>query len=287
MGALAHAQTYARLGYAVLPLAPGEKRPHGALVPQGLRQATSSVVLLRYWWKACPRCGVGFLAPRGVLVLDFDEPEAWEVLKKAYPVLEEVPRQKTPRGGFHAFLALPEGVRLSAAVRRIPGLDLRGMGRAYVVAAPTRLKDGRGYAWEVPLRPPEELPGLPEGLLLRLLPPPPPPPRPVERGAIPGPLLALLKAYARAVAGAREGTRHNTLISYALAAGGLIPHGLNREEAAAALIAAALAAGLPEKEARDAVAWGLKVGQARPLDLEDYKPATHGARLYARLRRWA
>jgi len=46
----------------------------------------------------------------------------------------------------HLFLRLPQGVRLSASVRALDGVDLRGMGRAYVVAAPTRLRDGRGYA---------------------------------------------------------------------------------------------------------------------------------------------
>ena len=268
MNTLEAARTYVRLGYAVLPLAPGEKRPHGALVPQGLKEASHDATRLRAWWRVCPRCGVGLLAPQGVLVLDFDVLEAWEVLRRAFPALEDAPRQKTPRGGYHVFLRLPDEVRLSATVRRVPGVDLRGMGRAYVVAAPTRLKDGGDYAWEVPLVSCGELPGVPEGLLLKLLPPPPPPPQDVRQGASPRRLLALLEAYARVVARAPKGTRHNTLIRYALATGGLIPHGLDSAEAAQVLIAAALEAGLPEKEARDAVAWGLKAGQARPLALE-------------------
>ncbi|WP_253665204.1 bifunctional DNA primase/polymerase [Thermus scotoductus] len=263
------ATRYAALGYAVLPLLPGEKRPHPGLVPHGLKDATGDPATLEAWWRACPEAGVGLLAPEGVLVLDVDQGEAWEALRRDFPALEATPRQRTPKGGVHLFFRLPEGVRLSASVRALEGVDLRGMGRAYVVAWPTRLKDGRGYAWEVPLVPPEELPLVPQGLLLKLLPPPPPREAwtPVE-GASPKRLRALLEAYAAQVARTPEGQRHNTLIRYAVAAGGLIPHGLDPREAEEALVAAAMSAGLPEKEARAAVAWGLEVGAGSPLALD-------------------
>jgi hypothetical protein len=261
------ARAYAYMGYAVLPLAPGEKRPHPGLVFHGLKEATRDLEAIRAWWRSCPRCGVGILAPEEVLVLDFDDPTAWERLKGEYPALGDAPRQRTPKGGYHVFLRLPQGVRLSATTRALEGVDLRGMGRAYVVAAPTRLADGRGYSWEVPLVRPARLPLIPEGLLLRLLPPPPPPREVVVEGSSPRRLRALLEAYAAAVARAPEGTRHNTLIRYAVATGGLIPHGLDPREAEGVLVGAALEAGLPEREARDAARWGLEAGAKSPLDL--------------------
>jgi hypothetical protein len=264
------ARAYVHMGYAVLPLAPGEKRPHGALVPNGLKEASLEVATLEAWWRSCPRCGVGILAPEGVLVLDVDEPGVWEALRSDYPALETAPRQRTPKGGYHVFLRLPDGVRLSATTRALEGVDLRGMGRAYVVAAPTCLADGRGYVWEVPLVRPARLPQVPEGLLLRLLPPPPPPREvAVVEGSSPRRLRALLEAYAEAVARAPEGTRHNTLIRYAVATGGLIPHGLDPREAEEALVGAAMQAGLPEREAREAARWGLEAGAKSPLDLGD------------------
>jgi hypothetical protein len=281
---------YAGLGYAVFPLTPGEKRPHGRLVPHGLKEASREEATITTWWRSCPGCGVGILAPEGVLVLDFDDPTAWERLKGEYPTLGDAPRQRTPKGGYHVFLRLPQGVRLSATVRKLAGVDLRGMGRAYVVASPTRLADGRGYTWEVPLVKPEDLPQIPEDLLLRLLPPPPSPREVVVGSSSPRRLRALLESYAAAVASAPEGTRHNTLIRYAVAAGGLIPHGLSPEEAEEVLVAAAMRAGLPEREARDAARWGLKVGEGRPLALEDSRPSeprNYRARVYARMRRWA
>ncbi len=67
---------YAKLGYPTLPLYPGEKRPHPRLVPHGLREASLDEATIRAWWREEPRAGVGILAPEGVLVLDFDEPEA-------------------------------------------------------------------------------------------------------------------------------------------------------------------------------------------------------------------
>jgi Bifunctional DNA primase/polymerase, N-terminal. len=270
------ARAYAHLGYAVLPLAPGEKRPHPGLVPHGLKEASRGLEALRAWWRACPRCGVGILAPEEVLVLDFDDPTAWEGLKGEYPTLGDAPRQRTPKGGYHVFLQLPQGVRLSATTRALEGVDLRGMGRAYVVAAPTRLADGRGYTWEVPLVRPARLPLTPEGLLLQLLPPPPPPREVVVEGSSPRRLRALLEAYAAAVASAPEGTRHNTLIRYAVATGGLIPHGLDPREAEEVLVAAALEAGLPEREAWDAVRWGLEAGVKAPLDLGEAFTAKAG-----------
>jgi len=271
------ARAYAHLGYRVLPLAPGEKRPHPGLVPHGLKEATLGVATLEAWWRSCPRCGVGILAPEEVLVLDFDDPTAWGRLRWEFLALEAAPRQRTPKGGYHLFLRLPEGVRLSATTRALEGVDLRGMGRAYVVAAPTRLADGRGYSWELPLVRPAKLPLIPEALLLRLLPPTPPPREVVvEAGSSPRRLQALLEAYAAAVASAPEGTRHNTLIRYAVATGGLIPHGLDPREAEETLVGAAMQAGLPEREAREAARWGLEAGAKSPLDLGEGFTASGG-----------
>ncbi|MFN4073524.1 MAG: bifunctional DNA primase/polymerase [Thermus sp.] len=284
-GALGHrasryeaALDYARLGYRVLPLHPGEKRPHGSLVPHGLKEASREAEAIRAWWGREPGAGVGILAPEAVLVLDVDQAAVWEGLRKEYPALLEAPRQRTPKGGVHVFLRLPEGLggALSATVRRMAGVDLRGLGRAYVVAAPTRLADGRGYTWEVPLVEPEALPLVPPALLRALLPPPPPPPQEVRIGeGSPRRLRGLLEAYADRVAAAPIGTRHNTLIAYARAAGGLIPHGLDPQEAEEALVAAAMQAGLPEAEARAAVRWGLEVGARQPLHLDqDFGPSS-------------
>jgi hypothetical protein len=93
------ARTYSYLGYRVLPLAPGEKRPHGALVPNGLKEASLEVATLEAWWRSCPRCGVGILAPEGVLVLDFDDPTAWDALSVGVFGPRGRPQAEDPQGG--------------------------------------------------------------------------------------------------------------------------------------------------------------------------------------------
>ncbi len=91
-------------------------------------------------------------------------------------------------------------------------------------------------------------------------------------GSSPRRLRALLGSYAEAVARAPEGTRHLTLLRYALAAYGLVGHGLAPEEAEAALLEAALASGLPEGEARDVLRWARQVGRANPCPLSPPLP---------------
>ena len=267
---------YLELGYAVLPLAPGEKRPHSKLVPNGLKQATQDPRQVAEWWRQAPDAGVGLLPPEGVLVLDIDQPELVEELLRRFD-LHEAPRQRTPRRGAHLFLKLPPGVALSASTKALPGVDLRGMGRAYVVSAPTTLPSGK-YAWERSLTPPEDLPEAPKAFLEALTPPPPPPRATTWTvgQASPRRLQALLLAFAEAVAAAPKGTRHLTLVRYSRAAGGLIPHGLAREEAMTALLDAGLRAGLPEAEARAVVEWGLDVGAAAPLVLDTDTVLGHG-----------
>jgi hypothetical protein len=273
MTPLQAALDYAQMGYRILPLWPGEKRPYSPLVKHGLRDSTTDPATIRAWFRAAPGAGVGILPPAEVLVLDLDRPDLWEEMKSRWPELEEAPRQRTPtKGGLHVFLRLPAGVEgLTTTNHKLPGMDLKGLGKGYLVAAPTSLEAG-SYEWEVPLRPPDELPLVPEGLLLQLLPPPPQPPAPLRLngngGQSPKRLRALLESYAQAVAAAPNGERHKTLVRYARTAGGLIFHGLDAAEAETVLVEAAMAAGLPEREARSAVLWGLAVGEQKPIYLE-------------------
>lgn len=272
---------YARLGYPLLPLEARGKRPLARLVPHGLRQATTDPATIRRWFAAQPRANIGILPPAGVLVLDVDAPERWPELLAEYPPLEAAPRQHTPRGGAHVFVKLPpEAVgRVSATVQRIPGADVRGLGKAYLVAAPSSV-NGKPYRWEVPLVEPYRLPLVPGELLARLLPPPPPPPAPArENGkAAPGRLEGLLRWACDVVAAAPVGTRHNALLDHARLVGGWLHHGLDEGRALEALTQAGLAAGLPQGEAYATARDGLRNGKAAPLPLpeSDTPPAAYG-----------
>jgi Bifunctional DNA primase/polymerase, N-terminal. len=209
---------------------------------------------------------VGVLPPKGVLVLDIDEREALRWL----PLPRGAPFHATPSGGFHIFLRLPDGVDLPARTRALPGVDLRGMGRAYVAAPPSRTSEGV-YRVILPLRPPDELPLVPEALLERLLPKPvSAPPSAVFSGAAsPKRLTALLAWGADRVRRAPVGTRHDTLLRVARLMGGYLHLGLEEAQALHALVEAALEAGLPHEEAIRTARWGLEVGKVNPLPLPE------------------
>lgn len=277
---------YAALGYAVLPLEPNGKRPLARLVPHGLRDATTDPGTIRRWFTEEPRANIGILPPAEVLVLDVDAPERWPELLAEYPALADAPRQHTPRGGVHVFLRLPDAAvgRISASVQRIEGVDLRGMGRAYLVGTPS-VVGGRPYRWEQSLAPVDRLPLVPPTLLERLLPPPPAPVLVVQgSGASPKRLDGLLRWACDRVAAAPVGTRHNVLLAHARLVGGWLCHGLDAAAALEALTQAGVAAGLPLAEARATARGGLEYGRAAPLPL--HQPPARSEGLPPRLRLW-
>ena len=277
---------YLRLGYQLLPLEPNDKKPLAQLVPNGLKQASNEPETIAQWVNSAPTANWGLLPPANVLVVDVDEPAAWPTLLDAYPQLGTAPRQRTPRGGYHLFLRLPDGAigLISASTRKLPGCDIRGLGRAYLAVAPS-IVDGKPYTWEQELVGVPDLPEVPPGLLSQLLPPPPPPPpaprsapMPVGDERVQKRLRGLLGWACERVATAPVGTRHNTLLQQARLVGGWLHHGLDEAEALEALTAAGMAAGLPEAEVRATTRDGLADGWQAPLDLppDDSPPVAVG-----------
>ncbi len=65
---------YAGLGWPVLPLLSADKRPLGALVPHGLKDATTDISELKRFWSVQPDANVGVRtgADSELVVLDVD-----------------------------------------------------------------------------------------------------------------------------------------------------------------------------------------------------------------------
>jgi len=275
--ALEAARHYAALGYPAFPLAPGEKRPHPRLAPHGFRDASQDPARLEAWWRQDPRAGVGIAPGPSVLVLDADSPEALEALQERWPELKAAPLQRTPRGGGHLFVSVPEevGRAITTRAKALDGLaDIKGLGRSYLAAWPTCLPNGC-YRWERPLVSPSELPEAPASLVAALLPPPPKPPESAWKGAgeVPQKRLEGLLAWAcEEVANTPEGQRHNRLLALARLMGGYCHLGLDPEAVAEALARAGVEAGLPWREALATAKDGVRYGMAAPLDLEDPAP---------------
>ncbi len=175
---------YAHLGYPVFPVAFRDKVPVGRLVPQGLKEATLDKEKILRWWGKEP-LSIGIVPPEEVLVLDIDELGVDLEIERRYPVLRLAPKSRSGKGS-HFYLRIRGEIlgKLKPRVKVLPGVDLRGLGRSYLVAPPSLHSSGKPYVWERPLVPPPHLPVL-EGQLLReifrALEPPPPPPLPERK----------------------------------------------------------------------------------------------------------
>lgn len=141
---------YAELGFSVIPIRPGEKKPCIKWEKHQTEKATHAEI--REWWRRWPKANVGIVtgAISGVDVIDVDSEAGIAALNEFLPESFTTPMARTPRGGRHVFLAHREG--LSNGVRVIKDTDLRTDG-GYVVAAPSVNGNGKAYAWLEGLRP--------------------------------------------------------------------------------------------------------------------------------------
>jgi len=161
------ARSYARRGWAVLPLKPRGKEP---LTEHGVKDATTDLDTIEEWWRRWPKANVGIAtgAVSGLVVLDIDPrnggdeelegllaqhggwgvptdggyPETWTVLTGGgYPETWTV---LTGGGGQHYYFAIDGPVPSRQLAK---GVDLKGDG-GYVVAPPSVHQSGRKYVPE-------------------------------------------------------------------------------------------------------------------------------------------
>lgn len=240
---LSAALDYASRGWPVFPCKPGTKVPHGALVPHGVKDASTAEDRIRYWWTRASLSNVGIAcgAP-GPCVIDFDvakgKPgresyvrlETHGLLAGAQLVVE------TPSGGRHLYYV--GGEQGNGSMPR-HGVDFRGRG-GYVVAPPS-VVDGRPYT--VLRTHPGSRARIDFDACRAVL----EPPRPVR--TLPRPAGGNHDALIRHVAAQVDGNRNNGLFWAACRA-------VESDADTAvldALVDAAVSAGLPERAARRTV----------------------------------
>ena len=276
---------YAAAGWAVLPVAGRREGGCGCrhrdcenpakhpLTRHGVHDATADPVLIREWWRRSPSANVGIAmgAASGLVVVDVDLPrggrESLRVLQQSGRQLPPTLTVRTGGGGLHLFYLPPRGRRVPNAVARLlgvdqplPGIDLRGDG-GYVVAPPSVHASGGRYRWR--------------GGRLAPLPawawPPPPKPRssaPASPARSTDGSAYGLAALAREVEEVRSrpvGYRNDGLNKAAFCLGRLVAGGeLAEHLVVEALLAAALASGLGQREAERTIRSGLTSGEAVP-----------------------
>jgi hypothetical protein len=262
------ALTYARHGWPVLPLAPGTKIPAlpRRLGGRGCLDATTDAEVVARMWDRYPLGNIGIRTGElsGLAVLDVDPrhggEEALAALVAEHGPVPPGPVARTPSGGLHHFLGWREGLRCSAG-QLGAGLDVRSDG-GYVAAAPS-VTDVGSYEWLVhPRTPLSPWPGW-------LVPTRGAPTKPLliarNRGltSAVGPQSStgekVLSGLVRTVAEALPGTRNVRLYwSACRLAEHTVAGRVPLDVGAAALLAAAAVAGLPEWEADRTLASALR-----------------------------
>ena len=282
---LAAALDLTRHGWRVFPLRPRGKEPliEGG---RGYLDATTDPEVIREWWRRWPKANIGVAcAPSGLVVLDVDPRHDGDTtihqLTTSHGRLPPTVSARTGGDGWHLVFKLPPGVLRGELG---PGLDIKCNG--YIVAPPSGHPSGRRYRW-LDDRPPGEVEvaELPAAWLTMVCKPPTPPVPPATPRKPPPPGSgtpygkAALERECEALATTAQGERNRRLniaaVSLArLCAGGELAPELARPE----LLAAALAAGLSEFEARRTLASGWRFGCSQPPRIapESHRPRRQG-----------
>ena len=123
------------------------KHPIGALVPHGVKEATTNRARVLAWWTSHPLANIGLACGHRFDVLDIDGPTGeatMRALAADHGLQSSGPLVRTGGGGWHYYLR-PTGLG-NANPRGLEGVDWRGRG-GYVVAPPSRHRSGHPYQW--------------------------------------------------------------------------------------------------------------------------------------------
>ena len=165
---LSQALTYARMGFAVLPVhrpimeagarvcacgklhcASPAKHPVGRLVPRGALQASKDPRQVTEWFAGTRHnIGIATGAVSNLIVLDIDPRHGGDATLACFERLQgKLPptvRFKTGGGGQHILFRHPGGYIPNSAGKIGPGVDVRGDG-GYIVAPPSEHISGGHY----------------------------------------------------------------------------------------------------------------------------------------------
>jgi hypothetical protein len=288
---LTAALSYVGRGWHVFPCQPRGKAP---ATPHGVLDATCDPAQIRRWWGAMPQANIGLACgPSGLVVIDVDGPqglESWERLRARFG-FDDATVQSATGAGLHFLFAAPQGCEIGNSAGKLgPGLDVRARG-GYIIVPPSVHPTGWVYAWDATLHPDRVTPLLLPDALAEML-----SPRRTEglqgrrspERALPARRASLAlsgrerecRARLRvpdalaAVSAAPEGARNDTLNRTAFLLGKDVAAGrLDREATESALLAAARAAGLPDREARATIASALHAAPLSPSPALPCPPA--------------
>lgn len=138
---------YASMGFSVIPVTEGDKKPKIKWQEHQTRKAT--VEEITEWWTKWPKANVGIVTGdiSNLCVVDHDQykPEYDEAVALEYfPDSLVTPCARSPRGGTHQYFTCPPGLVGNTGI--VPGIDLRANGN-FIVAPPSANGTGQPYEW--------------------------------------------------------------------------------------------------------------------------------------------
>jgi hypothetical protein len=244
------------------------KHPIPELVPRGVKQATTSRVVIRAWWAYAPLANPALATGEasGVVVLDVDgDHGGFDSLRQLEHLYGQIPpTQRVSTGnGEHLYFAYPRVHLKNTAGRLGAGLDVRCCG-GYAVTVGAVHRTGQLYAWQDGCRPDQvSIAGLPVWQLERLT--TPLPRLPVE-SRIPhrGYAAVALASEEQQLLHTPVGQRNTRLNLAAFRLGRFIAtEALAHGDVEAVLFDVAARLGIPQHEARATIASGLRAGTGR------------------------
>ncbi len=144
------ALTYEEMGFSVIPIIPGQKKPMVKWESFQKQRATRPQIIS--WWSATPDANIGIVTGEisDLFVVDIDTEEGQQNLLQYGFDNASTPIVKTPRGGQHLYFKYPKGRNITIGAGKIKGTDFRGNG-GYVLAPPSKNGEGKPYQWIVDL----------------------------------------------------------------------------------------------------------------------------------------
>ncbi len=147
---LEHALKYCDMGFSVIPIIPGQKKP--MIKWQKYQKERATKEQITEWWTQTPNANIGIVTGKvsNLFVIDLDKHDPAydeDTVMQYIPDTIECPVVNTPKGGQHLYFAPPEE-EITIGARFIPGCDFRGEG-GYVLAPPSINGNGKPYSWYV------------------------------------------------------------------------------------------------------------------------------------------
>lgn len=141
---------YTGMGFSVIPIIPGQKKPMIKWEQYQTQRADRTQI--ESWWQKWPNANVGIVTGEvsDLFVVDIDTEEGQaNLLDYGFDSITN-PTVKTPRDGQHIYFRFPKGQELTIGAGIIKGTDFRG-NRGYVLAPPSVNGNGKPYSWTINL----------------------------------------------------------------------------------------------------------------------------------------